>query len=210
MTELWINSMAYPVTALGPGRRAVIWTVGCRRRCSGCISPELQEFDAGKCIQVDLLLRRLLRLKGVIDGITITGGEPFEQPEALNLFMQGISKLMPEWNVLVYTGYKLYELSEKGPLISNILNKIDVLIDGEYRMNIPADHPLKGSGNQRIYFLTGRGRSMATAIEAAQFNSVNFGIGANVQMIIGIANQTARRKIHGALGVRNPQNYSIL
>ena len=76
----------YPVETLGPGRRAGIWTCGCDRHCPGCANPELWDREAyGEMKPADIVrvIETLEREGGAVDGITITGGEPFEQAEEL-------------------------------------------------------------------------------------------------------------------------------
>jgi anaerobic ribonucleoside-triphosphate reductase activating protein len=200
--EMQLYSIAYPVTALGPGRRAAIWLAGCHKRCEGCISPEMQDFKAGRRIEVAKLLLRLSRLGEMIEGITISGGEPFEQPDVLDEFLDGILEQMPGWNVIVYTGYELPELAAKGHSAANILKKIDILIDGEYKTEIPSDHPLKGSGNQQVHFLTQRGISLKQRIDTLSYNEVNLGIGSDSRMLVGIVDRNSRSRIHKALGIK--------
>jgi anaerobic ribonucleoside-triphosphate reductase activating protein len=200
--EMQLCSIAYPVTALGPGKRVAIWLAGCHKRCNGCISPEMQDFKAGRCIEVVKLLQRLSRIGDMIEGITISGGEPFEQSDALDELLDGVSKRMPGWNVIVYTGYELSELVAKGNRTAGILKKIDVLIDGAYKMEIPSDHPLKGSGNQQIHFLTQRGIYLKQQIDTLPYNEVNLGIGSDSRMLVGIVDRSRRRGIHKALGIK--------
>ncbi len=87
-----------------------------------------------------------------VEGITISGGEPFEQPEELSklLTLAALSDL----HRLVYTGYRYEELKTmKNWSIDLCLGLTDMLIDGAYDWTIPQKHPWAGSGNQRILFL---------------------------------------------------------
>src|SRR4051812_13864478 len=69
----------------GPGDRAVLWVAGCLRRCPRCIKPELFDFAAGRFIEIDRLVDRILGVHALkrLDGVTFSGGEPFEQAEPL-------------------------------------------------------------------------------------------------------------------------------
>jgi anaerobic ribonucleoside-triphosphate reductase activating protein len=203
--KLNLYSIAYPVTSLGPGYRLVIWVAGCKKRCPGCISPEMLDAKAGKHIETARLLRHFLRLNCTIDGITISGGEPFDQPEPLAELLEGLSDHRPDWNVMVYTGYRLSELSRISFTL-NLLSKIDVLIDGEYRRDISSDHPLIGSGNQKLHFLTERGLAMKDQIDLLPQNNANLGIGYDRDMLIGVLNPDARKDIHKMLGVKGDLN----
>jgi anaerobic ribonucleoside-triphosphate reductase activating protein len=202
--RLNLYRIAYPVTSLGPGNRIVLWVAGCKKQCRGCISPEMQDFDSGKMIEVKILLKHLLKIKHPIDGITISGGEPFEQLPALNNLLKGIHEHKPEWNIIVYTGYKMSELLKGRGASLNIFKFIDVLIDGEYQMDVPSKHPITGSGNQKIYLLTELGQKMKHQINSLSYNRVNLGISSGCNhMLIGIMNQGIRHKITRFLGISN-------
>ena len=75
--DLMLHSLAHPVTALGPGRRVALWVAGCPLRCPGCITPQLLEAGGGRAVAVDRLAERILHLEDDLDGITLSGGEPF-------------------------------------------------------------------------------------------------------------------------------------
>lgn len=139
--------------ALGPGNRFVIWTQGCLRRCKGCASPEHQSLDGGYLIDIKELSDQICSCRS-IDGITISGGEPFLQAHALTDLLNGVSKVRPELTVLVFTGNKLEELTDLDS--KAFLGKIDLLIDGEYIQELNDGIGLRGSSNQRFHFLTGR------------------------------------------------------
>lgn len=100
--ELSIARIYYPVKTLGPGNRIGIWTAGCPRRCSGCISPELQRAEAGREMTAEEILRLLAAITDPVDGITISGGEPFARPEPLSRLMRALAK---RWeDILIFTG----------------------------------------------------------------------------------------------------------
>lgn len=150
-----IGRIVAPVHALGPGERICVWTQGCSRGCTGCISPELQSADkpeADDRLLTDLI-RRSAQLKGC-DGLTISGGEPFEQPDALLNVLRGVRTVFRD--ILVYTGFTLEEI--RGGKCSDAgvrcLELIDVLVDGPYikERNVPGC-VLRGSDNQRIHYL---------------------------------------------------------
>ncbi len=138
----------YPVQVLGPGRRVGIWVYGCHRRCRGCMSPELQLFPASAAIRPEALASYVRDLAGrnPVDGITISGGEPFEQDRELAEFLRLLGDVTRD--VLVFSGYPIGEL-EGSPLLSQTA----VLVDGEYREELNEGHPLKGSKNQTIHYL---------------------------------------------------------
>ena len=152
---MYVERLLFPIHTLGPGSRIALWTMGCPFRCSKCASPELWEVDMAKNLQVENL-RRLIG--GVIennevDGLTITGGEPFSQIDDLFglLFALDTPK---NFDVLVFTGYTLAELvNKRNKKIEQLLQKIDVLVDGRYMDEFNGSSALRGSDNQNIVYL---------------------------------------------------------
>jgi anaerobic ribonucleoside-triphosphate reductase activating protein len=148
----------------GPGVRSVIWVSGCHRRCPGCMKPDLFPFDVGQRVSVTELYERLAALDG-IDGVTFSGGEPFEQPVAL----ARLAKLLRSVgrDVVVYTGYRHEDLVRSGDDgIRRLLDETDILIDGEFRADLPNPGYWRGSANQRLVPLSLVGREIATSATA--------------------------------------------
>lgn len=137
------------VTTLGPGKRLVIWTNGCPRKCVGCVSERLQVINEAKEVDVDSYF--LDYDLSVYDGVTISGGDPFMQEEELYKLLTLFKKRGVK-DILIYTGYLLEEIKEDKAK-SKCLPYIDVLIDGPYvdSLNDDTDN-IKGSSNQRIFF----------------------------------------------------------
>lgn len=148
---MFLDRILYPVTALGPGNRIGIWTVGCSRKCFGCANPELWIRHPEQKIEPTRVAYYINAMtEKEIDGITITGGEPFEQAsEIIDL----IDALNFENEILVFSGYQLEELRQDKEK-ARLLSRIDVLIDGSYiqEMN-DGMSALRGSTNQMIHFL---------------------------------------------------------
>lgn len=133
----------------GEGIRNVIFTQGCRHHCPGCHNPQtwkMRSQDSKRYKAEDLVM------EVIEDGvdITISGGDPFEQPCALGVVL----RLLKKWNknIWVYTGYT-YEEIQKDPFKSYLLNYIDVLVDGKYEKDKPETKRMCGSTNQRIIYL---------------------------------------------------------
>ena len=78
-----IGRIYFPVRTLGYGDRVGIWTTGCLLNCTNCISPELQNINAGVELTVDYILDIILNTDKIVDGVTISGGEPFLQKQEL-------------------------------------------------------------------------------------------------------------------------------
>lgn len=146
-----IRYVCYPVTTLGPGERLGVWVSGCSRGCPGCMSPELQESLPSDEVAVDALLASVRAQRERCDGVTISGGEPFDQPEELAELVRGLREIAG--HVLVYTGYRLEEL-RADPRRARALEGIDVLVDGPYERALNDGRGVRGSSNQRVWRLT--------------------------------------------------------
>mgnify|MGYP004525165791 FL=1 len=139
----------YPATVFGKGNKLAIWFQGCSKKCLGCISPEYQSYNGGKKIIVDDLLDSFRDEKP--EGLVISGGEPFDQPEALLYLVKEFESRYGE-DILVYTGYQLKELQDKkDDIYKRILEHVAVLIDGKYEASLDSGTGLAGSSNQMIY-----------------------------------------------------------
>jgi anaerobic ribonucleoside-triphosphate reductase activating protein len=90
------------------------------------------------------------------DGVTISGGEPFEQPEALGDLLHGLSAMLkPGIDVLVYSGLPFASLT---PWLSKWQGLVDAVISEPFDATVPQTRPLMGSDNQKLFLLTDLGR----------------------------------------------------
>jgi anaerobic ribonucleoside-triphosphate reductase activating protein len=134
----------------GPGIRLAVFTQGCRHACRGCHNPEAQPFEGGTPTTVDELGEKV-EANPLLAGITLTGGEPFEQAAPLAELARRVrAKGLSVW---AYSGYRFEELLAGGPDCAavSLLEQTDVLVDGRFV------EPLKtfglhwrGSSNQRL------------------------------------------------------------
>ena len=156
---MFLARILYPVEVLGPGKRIGLWFCGCPHRCKGCSNPELWEQQPQFAISEERLMELIGRItaENPVDGFTITGGDPFFQPEALNALLDRLRGISDD--ILVYTGYTLEELQALGESAQSALGKISVLIDGRYIEKLNNNCPLRGSENQRVIFLDENKRS---------------------------------------------------
>jgi len=186
--HLRVYATAWPVTALGPGHRFVVWLAGCVRKCPGCISPEMQPPDAGYDVPVEVLTGRIRQVQVHLDGLTVSGGEPLDQPAGLAAFLARIREEHPDWSVIVFTGYRLEQILDDPIRQKAVFSGADVLIDGPFRQTMPSPHCLKGSANQRIIALTDRGRGLLRQCDPQTLPRFNAGLGSRkgIDMIIGI------------------------
>ena len=133
----------------GPGYRYTIFTQGCPHHCPGCHNPQSHDFEGGRVTDTDTILRQV-RENPLLDGITLSGGEPFCQPEACRALAEAAHDLgMSVW---CYTGYTWEKLmQEADPARLALLEAVDVLVDGPF---ILAQKSLElkfcGSRNQRL------------------------------------------------------------
>ncbi len=139
--------------ANGPGPRAVVWFQGCTLGCRGCFNPATHDPQGGYEADTAALADQILALRPTIAGISVSGGEPFQQPEALldllgHLDGSGLSRL-------AFSGYTLDAIRAL-PLGDRILAHLDVLIAGRYLASQHLGRGLLGSANQRIHLLTDR------------------------------------------------------
>lgn len=135
----------------GPGIRLVVFTQGCVHNCIGCHNPETHSFSKGHYIYVEEIVE-MFKEDPLLDGITLSGGEPFHQGKACAILANRIKKL--GGNIVTYTGYTFEELIKEIDINNGwkeLLNKTDILIDGKF--NIEKKSLLlkfRGSENQRI------------------------------------------------------------
>lgn len=141
--------------AEGPGQRFAVWVQGCSLNCSGCCNPEMFNPQRGDSIDVEVLARRIIDTEK-IEGVSILGGEPFEQPDAVCGLAQAVQAA--GLSVMVYSGFTLAELRARAlPSIDAALAVTDLLVDGRFVRESPETHRRWiGSTNQVLHFLSNR------------------------------------------------------
>lgn len=161
----------------GPGIRFVIWVQGCSIHCKGCWNKEMWSFKKQNDISINELYRKILIEKEHIKGITILGGEPFDQYDELLKLIKLIWKT--NLSIILYTGYTLNELEEKNK--TEILNYLDIIITNRYDKNYRTESEgLIGSSNQEIKFLTNRYSNK----DLSENNEIEISINENGQIIM--------------------------
>ena len=147
-----ISHHIYPLETLGYGKRLGIWVAGCNHSCKNCISPDLWDSSNIRNTDVVVFIQSLFDELSNADGVTISGGEPFDQPKELSKLVYSIKEIF-DIEILIYSGYTLEELKKKNNSdINKILNTIDILIDGKYVDDLNDNLALRGSSNQNIIF----------------------------------------------------------
>lgn len=139
-------------TVNGKGFRSVLFVSGCHHACPGCHNEAMQDPTYGESISITEIYNRIKKNKPIIDGVTFSGGEPFEQTSALAklatlLKLEGLS-------IWCYSGYT-YQMLTQNERYAPLLNLVDVLVEGPFIASL-ADPNLKykGSSNQHIYHLS--------------------------------------------------------
>jgi anaerobic ribonucleoside-triphosphate reductase activating protein len=139
----------FPLLTLGPGRRVGVWLRGCSVHCEGCISEELWSFDPAFARGVDDVAGEV---RGFFDsdappvGVTISGGEPFDQWEAARALLERFRSFGIR-DVLVYTGYEIsYLLGRYGEIASLAA----AVVDAPFKLGEETEASWKGSENQTL------------------------------------------------------------
>ena len=165
-----IDRILYPVTTLGPGKRVAIWTIGCSRRCKKCSNPELWNPNPDRDIEINDIITFVNRLDGDIEGITITGGEPFLQADELMHLLRELRRNSFK-DILVYSGYDWNDLQKN---YTELLKLIDVVVSGEYIDELNDNRGIRGSSNQSIIILNQFLKEKYMGVEQCERSRQNF------------------------------------
>jgi len=153
MSDLCIHHFEPLSRANGPGRRAVVWVQGCSLGCPGCFAPSTHPFEGGEMVDPEDLADRIATLSGV-DGVTLTGGEPLQQRDALIEFLRCLRR-RTRLSVIVFTGYSWDELM-RIPDAQTLLLLVDAVIAGRYERDLGPVSGLLSSTNQTLHLLSRR------------------------------------------------------
>src|SRR5262245_15718618 len=151
---LHIHSFLSKSRVNGPGERAVIWTQSCTLRCPGCFNPETHDLTGGEKVLVDDLFNRVADLGDIIEGITVSGGEPLQQLRPLVALLRRVRE-ETDLSVIVFTGYTWDEV-QRMPEADALLARLDVLLAGRYDQSLRVARNLRGSANKTFHFFSDR------------------------------------------------------
>jgi anaerobic ribonucleoside-triphosphate reductase activating protein len=146
---LFLSRLHFPVTTLGFGRRIGIWFQGCSIRCPGCVSRDTWEFGQGQTTVKSVCESISAEIK-LADGVTVSGGEPFDQPAALEALLRWL-RANCGGDILVFSGYPWEQIE---PRVSQWGGFVDVLISDPFDARAGHTLALRGSDNQRVHLLT--------------------------------------------------------
>lgn len=202
MNSLAISKFQQKSRVLGPGTRCVVWFHGCSRNCPECIARTMNDAADFETMPPELLAERILKIDG-IEGITLSGGEPFEQDmPAMHDFLSRIRR-QSSLSVMVYSGYLLTEL-RSDPEKSRILPLLDILVDGPYQHELNDGSLWKGSSNQTIHFLSERYLSLADQVRNRKGRPLEFQVSADMKLdLTGIPPADFRQKLEKSLKEKN-------
>ncbi|WP_297273191.1 anaerobic ribonucleoside-triphosphate reductase activating protein [uncultured Bacteroides sp.] len=144
---LSILNILEDTTVDGPGFRTAIYAAGCPNGCPGCHNPESWDINRGQWMSTDEILQKVLA--DDFADVTFSGGDPMYQPEGFAELASAIKRKSRK-NIWCYTGYTFEKLL-KNPRQAQLLEYIDVLVDGRYRQELrDEDLQFRGSSNQRL------------------------------------------------------------
>ena len=180
--------------ALGPGTRAVVWFQGCSLSCPGCIAASMNASPPELLLSPRELAGWVTSRPG-INGVTLSGGDPFDQPlDALAAFLEEVRATSP-LNVLLYTGRTLDQLHAKGgTAVARVLAAVDILVDGPYVAALNDGIGWRGSSNQKIHVLGNRVDDPLAATLSRRRIELEVS-GAGVVQLTGMPGPRAGRKI---------------
>lgn len=151
MAEISLLDILEDTTVDGPGLRTTIYCAGCPNRCPGCHNPQSWNIDNGRPTAIEEILKVVL--SDPFADVTFSGGDPMFQPEGFAALAKAIKQHSTK-NIWCYTGY-LFEILLKNPAQRELLNNIDVLVDGRFVEALKDEDLLfRGSSNQRIIDVT--------------------------------------------------------
>lgn len=141
----------------GEGLRVVLWVSGCSHKCPGCQNALTWDKDDGVTFDDETIKEIYQELdQEWCNGITLSGGDPLflENRKTIRDLVMNIRQLYPNKTIWSYTGYTWEELMAQRELDQNledILQNIDVLLEGRFIMSkAEAKLHFVGSANQRI------------------------------------------------------------
>lgn len=137
---LRIAGILSPSFVNGDGARYVVFLQGCPHHCQGCQNPDTWDFSGGTEVPIESIAQDY-KSKKLLDGITLSGGEPFAQQEACVELL----KLLPDTNIWIYTGYEYEDIQN-----TELAKLADAIVVGRFIESLKCEGRMYGSSNQRI------------------------------------------------------------
>lgn len=201
-----LNKAHFPVRGLGPGQRVAIWLQGCSIRCRGCVSLDTWALRPETTVDADMVIAWCLsHLATGADGLTVSGGEPFDQPEALTYILERLKRLGDEselnFDILCYTGLGFDEVSHH---FGQLLRLLDAIVTEPFQEHLPTDKYLCGSDNQMLRILSEKGqdRFEQDVPQASQKKHMDVSVTEDVLYLSGIPREHDLEQLRQALAIR--------
>lgn len=140
-----INNKSYS-TVNGPGYRFVLWVQGCKLNCNGCFNPETHAYNVATTMDIENIASEI-NSNPLIEGITISGGEPLDYAIELIELMKIIK---PSLTSVIFTGYTIKEIVKDVNMVE-LIKSVDMVLAGRY--NSKLEHPYIG---KKILNITSR------------------------------------------------------
>lgn len=137
----------------GRGLRHSLFTSGCTHHCKGCFNAATWNFNYGQPYTEELEEQIIgdLNMPDVqIAGLSILGGEPFQNVDGLLPLVSRVRSECSGKNIWIWSGYTFEEIVADESR-RELLTYCDVLIDGKFileRRNLKLKW--RGSDNQRV------------------------------------------------------------
>lgn len=140
----------YIDTVNGSGIRVSIFFSGCNFHCKNCFNSELWDFNYGIPFTEETINKIIeLLAPDYIKGLSILGGEPFHNYDAVIKLIKKVKEIYPNKDIWIWTGYKFDDIPEE---CKDILSFADVIVDGRYEEDKrDLSIAFRGSTNQRIW-----------------------------------------------------------
>ncbi|MDP4179195.1 MAG: anaerobic ribonucleoside-triphosphate reductase activating protein [Bacillota bacterium] len=146
-----LSGIAYESLVNGPGIRRVLFAQGCKHNCKGCFNQDTHSLEGGELVDMDKIICDIKK-SFIINGVTFSGGDPLEQADKFSYIAKEVKKA--GLNIWTYTGYTfeyILEHKDEKKGWKELLNNIDVLVDGKFDEGKKDDTiRFRGSANQRI------------------------------------------------------------
>lgn len=160
--SLRVHAILSGTTVNGPGTRTCVWVQGCSIGCGGCWNPNTWAVEGGTLWDPKALAKHVVEeaAEGT-QGLSLSGGEPWQQAPAVLEFVLAVRSLRPSWDVFAWTGYTVEALKFRGAAAVALLEAVDLVVDGPYVAHKAKDNlRWRGSSNQRLVPMTPRGAVM--------------------------------------------------
>lgn len=160
---LYVANLLRSCATLGPGQRVALWVARCSRGCPGCVAEPIIGSNAGQPIDVERLADRILGWPEA-NALTLTGGEPFEQADAV-LHLCRLLRARRDFSLMAFTGFSRVAIEHAvGSAQAQLLSMLDILVDGPFIRTRTGDFLWRGSDNQTIHLLTDRHSNLSAKL----------------------------------------------